>query len=167
MKILLVHNPLSWHPLYWFSFLIRILTCSRYNHAALLLDGAVWEAQADGIRCTEYGEWKNKTERLVLPLSVDLAHYKIDPKQLAYKLELSKPYQYGYFDIIPFFFRVIVQYRWFGKKQRWTGKTIMEGYFCSEFVAWALDLEEAHLYSPEALQHLPGLTPEQEYSTGK
>lgn len=167
MKILLIHNPFQWtNPIYWFSFLIRVFTCSRYNHAALLIDGMVWESAAEGVVKTPYGEWAKKTSRIVKPLSVDLEKFGLTEAGLKAKLYYSDAYQYGYFDILPFLWKVIVQYRWLGRSLSWSGKALLEGYFCSEFVAWALGVPDAHLYSPEALQYIGGVTAGEEFATG-
>ena len=162
MKILLIHNHFQWSkPLYWFSFLIRVFTCSRYNHAALLVEGEVFESGASGVICTPYDEWAKKSRRIVLPLEVELD----DLEEVKRRLYYSDAYQYGYFDILPYLWKIIVQHRWMGKPLAWDGKAVMDGYFCSEFVAWALGIPAAYLYSPESLQYLKGVEAGEEFTT--
>lgn len=126
------------------SALLRAWMHSRYSHCALLdpATGTVIEAVATGVR-----------ERPLADMVRDASHYEAisipcrDPVQVlaAARSQIGKPYDWK--GVMAFWFR-----------RNWRDD---RAFFCSELIAWALEVcgqpafrREAHRISPEML-YLP------------
>lgn len=68
MRILLIHNRYRFFsPLTWLSLLIRMFTCSKWNHIAIEVNGRVWESIGKGVISTPWQQWVDRSDRIVLP----------------------------------------------------------------------------------------------------
>lgn len=158
-KVLLVHNRFSlWQPITWLGFIIRVVTCSKWNHAAILHNGYVWESVGRGIICTPYGEWEAKANRTVLVMKPK------DPINIRLRVG-----NYGFLDLLQIFLHII-RTKWIGIGNDWNGESgtkLWKGFICSEFVGLSLGAPKAYLLTPADILHLPGLTIEKEFETRK
>jgi hypothetical protein len=180
-RILLVFNPFSIkQPVTLLSFIIRVVTCSKWNHAAILQGGYVHEMtgtsfrwlikkllgmkvsyapnEGSGYTVTKWDKWYSKTGRTVA--------------QFKPKVPVKIPYLqegYGFLDLIQILLHLI-RTRWQGKAESWDGvrgTRLWKGTFCSELAGIALGCKDAHLLTPADLAFLPELEYEREYETFK
>lgn len=163
IRVLLVHNRLSWHPITWFSFIIRVFTSSRWNHNALEVttsDGVfILESISQGVKYTPYTEWVKHGHRIVLPLTVP------SPEVDLPRLQQLVGQPYGFKDIMRIIL-FLIRNRWLGQDYSWQNVGYQnDGYICSEIVAELLGLDLNVLYVPGDFEHLPQLIKEKEFRT--
>jgi hypothetical protein len=166
-RVLLVHNHVSGHPVTWLSFLIRVVTCSKWNHVALEFtyqgQRQVVESIGKGVICTPWEEWFTHARRIVKPMS--RAGLEVAADVLLGDL-VGQPY--GFLDLMQLFLH-LVRTRWLGSSRSWNGRDGVfgrPGLFCSELVALLLGYPAPHLVTPGDLEHCRDLVPGAEFTTG-
>lgn len=154
VEIYLVHNMFhAMQPITWLSYLIRIATCSKWNHLAIRIGEVVIEAIGKGVIVTPLKEWMQHSDRMVLP-RVPLIDY--DTKQIA-ELE-GRPY--GFADLIAMLGYI--------KKTRWDGNSKFKvrnraGYLCTELGGILIGYDG--LLFPAEFEHLAGFETGCEFQT--
>ena len=167
-KILQVYNPFdAGDPITYLSLAIRVFTCSKWNHAAILKDNMVYEMVGSGLLQTPYDEWLTSKDRTVrvynsnVPIEV--------PFQTAYDIIGGSHVRYGFLDILQIA-KHLIRTKWFGKLDNWDGRKgtrLWTGIICSELVGLALRRKDAHLIIPSEIGYLPELVFEREFKTYK
>lgn len=165
VRILLVHNRLSFKPLTWFSFIIRIFTSSRWNHNALEIttpEGIfILESIGKGVIWTPYKKWLVKATRIVLPM--ELENKEVDIMPILGKIGMP----YGKMDIVRIII-YLIRNRWLGHNYAWEPISYeQKGYICSEVVSELLGLDPKELRVPGDFEHLPLLKKGIEFKTVK
>jgi hypothetical protein len=156
IRILLVHNRFHFsRPDTWLSYLIRVFTCSKWNHVAIQVDEQVIEAVGKGVCVSSYSDWLGHANQIVLPL---LPMNNPDPAAI---LALSGQ-PYGFLDLVQHL-RYIVATRWNGQPE-WKGRNF-RGYVCSELAGMLIGKEG--FVTPADFEHLPGFLREPEFTTIK
>jgi hypothetical protein len=151
-----VHNKFNWfRPVTYLSYLIRVVTCSKWNHIAIKIDNQVIESIGKGVVLSDWGKWVAHSNRIVLPLMPEKA---VNPNEL---LNL-KGQRYGFFDLIQIF-RFIVATRWNGKST-WNGKNF-SGYVCSELACVLMGI--TGFVTPGDFEYMPGFVKGTEFITVK
>ncbi|WP_187261304.1 hypothetical protein [Pontibacter beigongshangensis] len=157
-RVLLVSNHLTWNPITWLSFLIRVFTCSHVNHAAILHEGQVYEMVGKGLAVTPYEKWLTHTRREVVVMKPKV------PVQLP-----VVACGYGFLDLVQILLHIIRK-KWLLRGNSWNGVSgtrLWSGLICSEYVGLALGKEKPHLVMPCDLLFAPELEFEKEFSTAK
>lgn len=148
VQILLVHNKFHWlDKLTYLSYLIRVGTCSKWNHVAIRIDDYVIEAVGKGVVKTPYRDWLVYSDRQVLPLTVD----GVFNTDLVLSMEGTG---YGFMDLWERLKEI--------KREKWDGKTEYierdrKGVICSDLACIGLgipkDLVPADLVTLPYLLH--------------
>jgi hypothetical protein len=156
MKILLVHNKFRWlSPVSYLSLLIRIFTCSKWNHIAVE-QGLVVESIGKGVTPKTKEDWLVYSDRIVQEMLYD------GPVKIELLTLIGKPY--GLFDLL--------RIAWYIMRVKWLGMDVAKvphnsrGYVCSELAAVLIGLENPHLITPSDFEHM-GLLKGQLYHTYK
>lgn len=155
-QILLIHNRFHLlRPLTWLSYLIRMFTCSKWNHLAIRVGDQVIEAIGQGVIVSDWDKWSYHADRIVLPLTPEKT---VDPREVVN----LKGKRYGFLDLIQIA-RFLKATRWDGKPE-WQGKNY-SGYICSEL--GCILVGATGFLSPGDFEYLPGLVKGQEFTTKK
>ena len=156
VQVLLVHNRFRlFRPVTWLSYLIRVVTCSKWNHIAVRVGNQVIEAIGEGVVVSDIDTWLNHSDRIVLSL--------VPAKEVHPEVIMSlKGQPYGFRDLIQIF-RYIVATRWNGKPD-WKGKNF-SGYICSELACVLMGIEG--FVSPADFATMEGFTKGEEFTTKK
>lgn len=156
VKILLVHNKFSWvKPLTWLSLIIRMVTCSKWNHVAILIDNKVLESKGNGVHISDYDDWFKHSNRVVLPMTPD----KVDMNNYELMIK-AEGLTYGFLDLFERF-RRIVSTKWIGNNTFVNHNH--KGLVCSDLACILLGIPE--IYMPSELEFYPGLKKGLEYIT--
>lgn len=159
IQILLIHNKFNWNqPLTYLSYGIRVVTCSKWNHIAIRIDGRVIEAKGDGVTISNYDDWETRANRIVKPM--------IPKEGVTLYLEdvlFTEGEEYGFLDLVESFNRI--------RTEKWNGGNYIgkdrKGLICSDLACILLGLPK--IYNPAdfeyKLSHL--LDSEEEYTTSK
>lgn len=148
IQILLVHNRFHLlQPITWLSYFIRVFTCSKWNHLAIMVQDAtgtwVIESIGQGVTIKPVAEWLTHADRIVLPLT---PRKEVDASEV---LRLKgKPY--GFLDLVQIL-RHIKATRWDGKP-KWEGKNY-KGYLCSELGCLLMGFDA--FLTPADFEYLP------------
>lgn len=160
IQVLLVHNKFSFtRPLTWFSLLIRIFTCSKWNHVAIRIGDNVIESKGDGVTLKTYEEWFVHSNRIVLP--------RIPKESTMLAVEsvlMCKGLTYGFLDVWERFLR-IKHIKWDGKDPSTFVFKNHKGLICSDLACILLGLPE--IYMPSELEYYDGLINGEEFITYK
>lgn len=158
---LVIHNPLQlFRPLMWFSWLIRVVTGSKWNHSAILFQDAdkqlyIAESNRKGTNMLPFNTWlKREAGKRTIGINIKLVFKR--PDKIKSLLGLS----YGTLSIIKYFFWLICK-RVFGSESKYTkwfdNEGIDDRYFCSEYVAECAGFVKPWKYSPKDIGKLEGL----------
>jgi len=129
-KVILVHNPTRWYNPYTYLYsAIRKATDSYWNHAAIEVDGIVYEANERGIIMTPWEDWLVRAERTYVTIDTYCNYDRV-------RECLGRPYDFG--SLLVFLPLKLAFKEWLGRKKERALKSL----FCSEFVAYCLGWEE-------------------------
>jgi hypothetical protein len=153
-KVLLVHTPFELSEgVSYLSAGIRLATNSHWNHIAIevRLYGKDWiiEAVGAGVIITKKEDWLVKSNRDVL-IRV--------PKELTILsddlLDVIGD-KYGYLDLLQIAI-FLFKRRVVDSNYEWDGKSIWNGWFCSELLAWLEKREKPYLITPSDYEFMDG-----------
>jgi len=177
IRVLQIHNFFDFrHPiLTGFSWLIRKVTNSKWNHNAieievnkpyllrnkgLLAPGKyIIESVGKGVIYTPQKQWIAKGGRIILPLEFPSAQVNLET------IEDMIGQPYGFLDILKIA-KYIAETKWIGLKREWRKVAFkMKGYICTEVVAELLGLNTDKLWLPGDFVNLPNVVIGQEFTT--
>lgn len=169
LKVLLIHNRFRWYSIItWLSLLIRVFTCSKWNHTAIEYSDEtgtfIIESVGKGVIVTRGLDWLHKSDRIVLPLSLAI---DANPREIFERAKALEGKGYGFFDLVQILLHII-RTKWFASGNSWNGKDGvlgLEGWFCSELTSHAVSIPDAHLVVPGAFEYMPIFTKGPEYQT--
>lgn len=156
IQILLVHNSLTKSSITWLSYIIRMFTCSKWNHIAIRIDDEVIESKGNGVTKMSYNTWLVYSDRQVLPLT-PAKKVDLDIQGVTDTIGLT----YGFLDLAERAKQI--------KKERWDGEEYIEkdhkGLICSDLACILLRIPKR--YMPSDFQDYPNLIKGKVYKTYK
>jgi hypothetical protein len=141
MKILLVHTPFDWkRPITTLPHLIRKVAGVYNNHAALLIDGKIYESDINGVVEVHPKDWvKNQTVTVYeFPEDVNTKQYEIEAKALV------KQHKYDFLSLFVWQPIYLATGWYIGP----IGRKGKKRFYCFEYLAYVLDYTNYYKITP-------------------